>query len=71
VPAIAYLLIAISSFVPLTGRRFPALAIGAAVAILLAVGIRNAWGMALFVARRAIGDVHEKPQDDRTQVKNQ
>ena len=69
VPAIAYLLIVISSVVTLTGRPFPALAVGAAVAILLAVGIRNAWGMALFVARRAV-EVREAPQDDRTQIKN-
>jgi hypothetical protein len=66
VPAAAYLLIVVTCVLTLTGRPLSTLAVGAAVVILLAVGIRNAWGMALFVVRSGVGGgdrVVQKPQD--------
>jgi hypothetical protein len=51
VPAIAYLLIVVNSAASLAGWWHSSLAVAAGVAILLAAGIRNAWGMALFLAR--------------------
>ena len=51
VPAIAYLLITVSALAALAGWWNANLALAAGVAILMAVGIRNAWGMALFVTR--------------------
>lgn len=51
VPANAYVLFTISAILTLVGSRNANLAIGAGVVILVIVGIRNAWGMALFVAR--------------------
>ena len=50
VPAIAYL-ITVSALAALAGWWNANLALAAGVAILMAVGIRNAWGMALFVTR--------------------
>jgi hypothetical protein len=50
-PAIAYLLFTVSAVAALAGWRNANLAIAAGIVILVAVGIRNAWGMALFVAR--------------------
>lgn len=63
VPAIAYLLIVVSSVLALAGRPFPRLAVGVAAVILLGVGIRNAWGMALFVTRTGLGksDANDDP----------
>jgi hypothetical protein len=49
-PAIAYLLIVASSVAALTRWPHASLTVGVATAILLSVGIRNAWDMALFVA---------------------
>lgn len=51
IPAIAYLLIVVNSVASLAGWCHSSLAVAAGVAILLAAGIRNAWGMALFLAR--------------------
>jgi hypothetical protein len=61
VPAIAYLLIVVSSVTALAGWGHSSLAVGAGVALLLAVGIRNAWGMALFLARSGGGEAAARP----------
>ena len=47
-PALAYLLIVAGSVMALAGRPESILCLGAAATILLVVGIRNAWAMALF-----------------------
>ena len=49
-PAVAYLLIAANSLTAFTGGPHADLTVGVATAILLYVGIRNAWDMAIFVA---------------------
>jgi hypothetical protein len=64
VPAVGYLLIAASSVIALTGGSHADLTLGVATAILLAVGIRNAWDMALFVAVGGQGGA--APNTDRT-----
>jgi hypothetical protein len=51
-PAGAYLLVVASSLAALAGWRNASLPVAAASAILLAVGIRNAWAMALFAVER-------------------
>ena len=61
VPAIAYLLIVVSSITALAGWGHSSLAVGAGVVLLLAVGIRNAWGMALFLARSGGGEAAAPP----------
>jgi hypothetical protein len=65
VPAIAYLLITVSTLAALAGWHYAGLAIAAGAAILVAAGIRNAWGMALFVAQ-----VSQKDARDAAAPKN-
>jgi hypothetical protein len=60
VPAIAYITFAISAVVTLLGLRNANLAVGGGIVILVVVGIRNAWGMALFVARSGQNDVDNR-----------
>jgi hypothetical protein len=62
-PAIAYLLLVISSVATLAGWEHASLAAGAGVVLLLAVGIRNAWGMALFLARSGGSEASAAPPD--------
>ena len=51
VPAVAYLLVSTSAVASLAGWQYSGLAIAASAAILVVAGVRNAWGMALFVAQ--------------------
>jgi hypothetical protein len=61
-PALGYLLIVVGSMAALAGRSDLNVCIAAASAILLVVGIRNAWAMALFSVEAATHSDAEKDE---------
>lgn len=62
-PAMAYLLIVTSCVATLAGWPDASIPIAAASAMLLVVGIRNAWGMALFAVEYTAPKVEKRSPD--------